>query len=90
VLGGAVGLGCGAALLNGSPARLRLWALVGTVAMVGLLNFAPTNPYLSDSLPAAQLRRMWGLGNTIAMVSCLWPIGALLLLLVAPRRPLSS
>jgi VanZ family protein len=85
VVGASIGLAGAAAVLGGSPARARAWGLGGVIAMVALLNLAPTNPYLAHIETLAQLQRMWGLGGTIAMVSCLWPAGALLLLALPPR-----
>lgn len=91
--GAVLGLGGGAliALAGGLlPTRARL-AAAGVLLMVAtaLVNFAPGNPYLANSLSVWRQGHFLNFNGLTAAVSALWPFVALAYLLytAALRRP---
>lgn len=83
--------GAGIGLLVGTAAailvlrsRARQRAFVGLFALVVgvlLLNVAPENPYLGETLQVWRHGHFWSFTGTTAVVSMLWPVAAAIFLL---------
>ncbi len=88
--GAGIGLAVGTAaaiLVLRSGARQR--AFVGLFALVVgvlLLNAAPENPYLGETLQVWRHGHFWSFTGTTAVVSMLWPVAAVIFLLWSLSR----
>ncbi|MEO8039855.1 MAG: VanZ family protein [Betaproteobacteria bacterium] len=85
--GAGIGL-VGGTLLAGALLRLGIRAraaggLVGLAVSVALLNIAPANPYLEETLQVWRHGHFWSFTGTTAIVSMLWPLAAATFLLIS-------
>jgi hypothetical protein len=89
--GAGIGLGGGAVLsvvlLSGERRTRATGGLVALLASVLLLNIAPDNPYLEETLQVWRHGHYWSFTGTTAIVSMLWPAAAAAFLLSCTNRP---
>jgi VanZ family protein len=88
--GAGIGLGAGAllsvALLVGDLRARATGGLAALLVSVLLLNLAPDNPYLEETLQVWRHGHYWSFTGTTAIVSMLWPAAAALFLLSCMNR----
>jgi len=89
--GAGIGLTVGAllsvALLSGGLRARATGGLAALLASVLLLNLAPENPYLEETMQVWRHGHYWSFTGTTAIVSMLWPVAAAMFLLSCMNRP---
>ena len=89
--GAGIGLGAGALasflLLLGGRRTRALGGLVALASGVLLLNIAPDNPYLEETLQVWRHGHYWSFTGTTSIVSMLWPAAAAVFLVFCLNRP---
>lgn len=86
-IGLAVGAALSAVLLSGDRRTRATGGLAALLAGVLLLNIAPDNPYLEETLQVWRHGHYWSFTGTTAIVSMLWPAVAAVFLVFCANRP---
>jgi VanZ family protein len=89
--GAGIGLAAGAVLsavlLIGNRRTCAVGGVLALAAAVLLLNLAPDNPYLEETLQVWRHGHYWSFTGTTAIVSMLWPLAAAVFLLACAKQP---